>query len=163
MSDANFTFTTSKKICVRIVSTSALAIMGLAVGGVPEVAWRSPSAKPIARISFANRVLAQQFTPEETANYARAGFEVEMLRRQAYQEIKNIINEPPGDIVCDREETLASLDPRVKEITQNFCNQTLEIVQRNNLSVERYNQLKNDYEQQGEFYQQVQNKLLELQ
>lgn len=145
------------KIFIRTISSSILATMGLMGGLVPKISIQPSS------ISLANQAYAQEFTPEEIANYAKAGSEVEQLRRQAYQEIKSITNEPPGNIVCNQEETRENLDPQVQAIANRFCNQILQIPERNNLSNSRYNELTSYYERQDNFYQQVQSVLLKLQ
>ena len=165
MSNANCALPKLNKLYIRILSSTVLSAIGLLGGVVPEISWRSPSLNqpPIVAIALANQAAAQQYTPEEITNYAKAGYQVELLRRQVYEKIKTIINQPPGNIACNDRATLANLNPNVREITESFCRQTLEIVQRNNLSVNRYNELKTDYDRQGSFYQQVQNALLKLQ
>lgn len=144
------------KVCIRLASSSILAAVALVGGFVPDMSARSLSA------SLSSQAHAQDFTPEEIANYAKAGSQVEQLRRQAYQEIKALTNEPPGNIVCNQEETRANLAPQVQAITDRFCNQIMQIPQRNNLSNSRYNELTSYYERQDNFYQQVQNVLLKL-
>ena len=155
------------KLSIRILSSSVLASIGLASGLIPEVesSMRSPNLNVISSItvSLSNNAYAQEFTPEETKNYAKAGYEIELLRRELYQETKNLINEPPPNIVCDVRSTINSLQPEVREIADRFCSQTLEIVKQNNLTVERYNELKTYYDRQDSFYQQVQSILLQLQ
>ena len=134
-----------------------LAGIGLSFGLIPKVSFNSPA------ISFSINAVAQEFTPEEIANYAKAGYEVELLRREVYQEIKTIINEPPPNIVCDRQETFQDLNPNIHEIANRYCNQSQQIVQQNNLSIDRFNELKSYYDRRDDFYQQVQNALLKLQ
>ncbi len=163
----NVDFSSSKlnKIFIRIVSSSLLATISLIGGVAPEISrsyengngWRSPS------ISFSNRAFAQQFTPEETTNYAKAGYQIELLRRQVYKEIKTKINQPPPNIVCDQEETLANLNLTIRQIADRYCSQSQQIVRQNNLSTNRFNELKTYYDRQEDFYQQVQNVLLKLQ
>ena len=163
----NVDFSSSKlnKIFIRIVSSSLLATVSLIGGVAPEIsrsyengnAWRSLS------ISFSDRAFAQQFTPEETENYAKAGYQIELLRRQVYKEIKTKINQPPPNIVCDQEETLTNLNPTIRQIADRYCSQSQQIVQQNNLSNNRFNELKTYYDRQEDFYQQVQNILLKLQ
>ena len=162
----NVDFSSSKlnKIFIRIVSSSLLATISLIGGVAPEISmsyengngWR-PS------ISFSNQAFAQQFTPEETTNYAKAGYQIELLRRQVYKEIKTKINQPPPNIVCDQEETLANLNSTIRQIADRYCSQSQQIVQQNNLSTNRFNELKTYYDRQEDFYQQVQNILLKLQ
>ncbi|WP_229639414.1 DUF4168 domain-containing protein [Waterburya agarophytonicola] len=134
-----------------------LAGIGLISGFIPDISLKSPS------ISFATNAYAQEFTPEETENYAKAGYEVELLRREVYQEIKSLIDEPPPNIVCDRQETLENLNPNVREIANRYCNQSQQIVRENNLSINRFNELKSYYDLRDDFYKQVQNTLLKLQ
>ena len=88
---------------------------------------------------------------------------MELLRRDVYKEIKTLINEPPPNIVCDREETFQDLNPNINGIVNRYCSQSQQIVQQNNLSVNRFNELKGYYDRRDNFYQQVQNTLIELQ
>ena len=150
------------KLYIRILSTTVLASIGLMTGVVPEISKRSPDIN-LALLTISNNAYAQQFTPEETENYAKAGYQVELLRREVYQEIKTLINEPLPNIVCDDRSTLDSLQPEVEEIANNYCDRSRQIVQQNNLTVDRFNELKGYYDRQDSFYQQVQSILLELQ
>ena len=145
-----------KKISIRLLSTTMLAGIGLMNGLVPELSIDSSA------ITFSQQAYAQEFTPEEIGNYAKAGYEVELLRREVYQEIKTLMNEPPPNIVCDRQETLDNLKPDIKAIADRYCNQSQEIVRQNNLSINRFNELKSYYDRRDGFYQEVQNTLLKL-
>ncbi|BAZ43262.1 hypothetical protein NIES4102_02620 [Chondrocystis sp. NIES-4102] len=174
MLNLNLTLPKLNKIYIRIVSSSVLAAIGLSNGWIPEILIK-PSQLRVANqslnigkvyqpvVSFAVYAYSQEFTPEETVNYAKAGYEVEILRRQVYQEIKNTINQTPPDIVCDQQVTLNNLQTNVREIAQRYCTQSQQIVQRNNLTVDRFNQLKTYYDRRDAFYKQVQNVLIKLQ
>ena len=165
MFDANLALPKLNKLSIRILSSSVLASIGLAIGLIPEIQLvRSPELNIIPlTVSLSNKAYAQEFTPDETRNYAKAGYQIELLRRKLYQETKNLINEPPPNIVCDEQSTIDSLQPEVRQIADRFCNQTPEIVKQNNLTIERYNELTTYYNRQDSFYQQVQSILLELQ
>lgn len=165
MLNGNLTLPKLNQLCVRIISSSVLASLGILLGLTPELSVQSSISdrEPLVTVSFSTFVTAQEVSPGETKDYAKAGFEIEMLRRDIYQQIKAIVNQPPGDIVCDRQETLSALKPEVRQLTEQFCNQTIEIVQQNNLSVDRYNELKSYYDRRESFYQQVQEILLNLQ
>ena len=165
MLNGDFILPKLNQLCVRVISSSVLASLGILLGLAPELSVRSSieNQSQLVTVSFSTFVAAQEITPEETNSYAKAGFEIEMLRRDIYQEIKAIVNQPPGDIVCDRQETLEELQPEVKQLTEQFCNQTIEIVRQNNLNVDRYNELTSYYDRQDDFYQQVQKILLKLQ
>lgn len=153
----NFNLSKLSKIHIHFIGSSLLAGIALISGFVPEVSMQSRA------IEFVNNAHAQQFTPEEIQNYAEAGYEVELLRREVYQKIKSAINQPPPNIVCDRQDTLENLQLNIREIANNFCNQSLQIVEQHNLSIDRYNELKSYYDRRDGFYQQVQNVLLKLQ
>lgn len=165
MFNADFALPKLNKLYIRLLNSSVLAAIALMGGVIPEVSLQASTFNnlQITAASSSTNAYAQQFTPEEITNYAKAGYQVELLRRQVYKEIKTMINQPPGDIACDQEETLEDLNPNVREITERFCNQTIDIVQRNNLTVDRYNELKTNYDRQESFYQQVQSVLLKLQ
>jgi hypothetical protein len=162
------------KIYIRLVSSSILAVIGLSNGWIPEISLQSPQPGEVDQpliigktyhpsVAFSVHAYSQQFTPEEAINYAKAGYQVELLRRQVYQEIKTLINQAPPNIVCDQQATLTNLNPNVRAIAERYCNQSQQIVQQNNLTIDRFNQLKNYYDRRDNFYQQVQNNLLKLQ
>ena len=140
-----------------ILTASILSIVSLFGGATPEIL----GTKQL--ISWENTAHAQEYTPQEIYNYARAGFEVEMLRQQVYQEIKSMVNQPPPEITCDRPETLNNIPSNIKGIANNYCARSRQIVRDNNLTIRRFNQLKNRYDRGGSFYQQVQQQLLNLQ
>lgn len=154
------------KLYFRILSSSVLALIGLTAGLIPEISLRSPEdVNQISRltISWSTSAYGQQYSPEEMENYAKAGYEVELLRREVYQEIKNLMGASLPNIVCDQQSTIDSLKPEVQEIANRYCSQSQQIVQQNNLSVNRFNELKTYYENHDTFYHQVQEVLLKLQ
>ena len=143
------------KILFRFFTTGILAATGLFSILVLEVA---PSFSRLPSLAY-----AQDYTENEVTNYAKAGYEVELLRQRVYKDIKSMLNEVPPDIVCNQPETLQSLSGNVRQTVTKYCDDSREIVQRNNLTINRFNQLKTFYDQGGEFYRQVQNVLNELQ
>ena len=163
MLNVDLTFPKLNPIYVRIINSSILASLSIMLGLTPDVSVRSLDASPSIKVSFSNHAFGQQFTPEETENYAKAGYEVELLRREVYQELKNLMNEPPPAIVCDQQSTIDSLKPEAKAIANRYCTQSRQIVQKNNLSINRFNELKTHYDRKDNFYQQVQNILRKLQ
>ncbi|NJL52138.1 MAG: DUF4168 domain-containing protein [Hydrococcus sp. SU_1_0] len=132
-------------------------------GLTPAITINSSNVNSPIILTLANNAYGQQFTPAETESYAKAGYEVELLRREVYQEIKNLINEPPPNILCDQQSTINILKPEIKNIANRYCTESRQIVQRHSLSVNRFNELKTYYDRQDTFYQQVQGVLLKLQ
>ena len=151
------------RLCVRLINSSLLASLGILLGLAPEISVRSSTTTGIASIYWANNAHAQDVTSEETESYAKAGYEVELLRREVYKELKSLMNEPPPNIVCDQQSTIDSLNPEAQEIASRYCTQSRQIVQQNNLSINRFNELKARYDNRDSFYQQVQGVLRDLQ
>lgn len=163
MLNVELTFPKLNQIYVRLISSGILASLGIMLGLTPEISVRSLDATSEVEVSFPNYAFGQQFSPTEIANYAKAGYQVELLRRDVYQELKKLMNETPPDIVCDQQGTIDSLEPKAQAIAQRYCTRSQQIVQQNNLSINRFNQLKSQYDQRGSFYQQVQGILRQLQ
>ena len=151
------------KLCVRLLSSSVLASLSILVGLIPEISGRSPNIAGIVNVSLARNVYAQGFTPEETESYAKTGYEVELIRRELYKELKNLINEPPPNILCDQQSTIDNLEPEAQAIANRYCAKSLQVVQQSNLSISRFNELKARYDAGGEFYEQVQAIIRKLQ
>ncbi|MDJ0633514.1 MAG: DUF4168 domain-containing protein [Xenococcaceae cyanobacterium MO_188.B29] len=142
------------KVLFRFLTTGILAATGLFGILVIEVSF------PFSRISSVAH--AQDYTQNEVTSYAKAGYEVELLRQRVYKEIKSMLNQAPPDIVCNRPETFENLPDNVRDTVSQYCDDSERIVQRHNLSIDRFNQLKSFYDRGGEFYQQVQNVLKEF-
>ena len=157
MLTVNFAACNLSKICSRIIKVSSLASLGIMLGLVPQFPPQYYS------ISFEYNAYARDYTQQEMINYARAGWQIEMLRRKTYQEIKQETNQRPPNIVCNRPETIAQLSQNIRIIASNYCQGTINIIEDNNLSIERFNELKRDYDRGGEFHQQVQQMLIRLQ
>jgi len=163
MLNVDLTLPKLNQLWVRLISSSILASFGVFSGLTPEIAINSSNLNSPIIVTLANKAYGQQFTPAETESYAKAGYEVELLRRKVYQEIKNLIKEPPPNILCDQQSTIDILQPEIKNIANRYCTQSRQIVQRHSLSVNRFNELKTYYDRQDTFYQQVQGVLLRLQ
>ena len=153
----NLTGNKLNQIKLSMMAAGILAAMSVISGIVPQISWQSRS------LNWHDKAHAQEYTPEEVYNYAKAGFEVELLRQKAYQEIKSLVNEPPPELACDRPETIDNIPANARGIANDYCDRTQQIVRQNNLSVERFNELKDNYDRGGAFFQQVQQQLLILQ
>lgn len=146
-----------KKFCIYIVNISLLTTIGILGGIVPNISDKEQS------ISLDYYAYAQSYTQQEIINYSQAGYQIELLRQQTYHQIKTLINQRPPNITCNQPGTLQNLDPNIRGIANNYCNNTMRIIRANNLTVQRFNQLKQFYDQRGEFHQRVQQMLLEVQ
>jgi hypothetical protein len=157
MLTANSTQINWTRILSRFFTASFLSAIALLGGFVPEV------SRQIPKLVFSFSAYAQDFSQQEVVNYTKAVYQVELLRRQVYDRLKETTSEPPSGIVCDRPDTYSHLTDNVREIVVNHCDRFKEIVRENNLSVSRFNELKSYYDRGDGFYQQVQNVLIEMQ
>ena len=145
------------KINRSLITAGILAVTSILSGITPKISPQSNF------LNWNNAVYAQEYTSEEIYNYAKAGLEVERLRQQVYQEIKSMVDEPPPEITCDRPETISNVPNNIRNIVNNYCYRSRQIVRENNLSIQRFNQLKTYYDRRGSFHQEVQQELLNLQ
>ncbi len=165
MLTVHFSFDRPNPRFIRVFLTVLLSAFGVVSGFVPEV---KPEIKPqfgevSLGLNFSTIARAQNFTQQEVVNFARAGFAVEMLRQKVYREIKEIIDRPPPNIVCNQPETISNLSNDIRGIVDDYCKQSTKIILDNNLTIARYNQLKKLYDREGAFYQQVQSVLIQMQ
>jgi len=146
-----------KKISTYLVNISILATIGILSGFTPSIDGKE------SKFSFDHAAYAQSYTQQDILNYSRAGLQIELLRQQTYHDIKTTINQRPPTITCNQPTTLQNLSPNIRGIANNYCNNTMRIIRDNNLTVQRFNQLKKYYDQGDDFYQQVQQRLLDVQ
>lgn len=142
------------KILLRFFTTGILAATGFFSILVLEV------APPLSLTPLT--AYAQNYTPNEVTNYAKAGYEQELLRLRIHRQIKSILKRTPPNIVCDQPRTYQNLPNNLTSIVQNYCNDSSRIIESHGLTVDRFNQLKRMYDRGGEFRRQVQKVLNEL-
>ena len=148
---------TVQQSCHRMFQVSILAILGIMLGIVPQFSAESYN------FTFDSSAYARSYTEQEMKNYARAGWQIELLRRRTYQEIKKETNQRPPNIVCNQPVTINQLPQNIRSIARNYCQETTNIIRNNNLTIQRFNELKKDYDHGGEFHRQVQQMLIHLQ
>jgi hypothetical protein len=100
----------------------------------------------------------------EMMNYARSLLKMEPARQQALQDIKKIIGDgdvPP--IICNDSNSITKLPEKARGIAVNYCQRSQKIVEENQLSIDRFNgitiQLQNNEDLKGQIY----NRLLRIQ
>lgn len=140
-----------------MLNISILAILGIMLGITPQFSPKSPN------FTFNSSASARDYSEQEMKNYARAGWQIELLRRRTYQEIKKETNRRPPNIVCNQPATVEQLPQNIRSIASNYCYETTNIIRNNNLSIQRFNELKRSYDNGGEFHQQIQQMLIDLQ
>lgn len=142
----------------RAVIVGALTTMGLLSGLVPNLSASSPN------IVFGSSASAQSsaVSESEVTNYATIVMTVEPARQAAYGTIKkrNGGNVPP--IVCNDQQSLARLNPNIRNVATNFCNQYTQIVKRNGMTITRFNEITVMQQADPDLQNRIKNALLRL-
>jgi len=100
----------------------------------------------------------------EIVSYAQAVLAMEPSRQQAFSEIKKIIG--GGDIpqiVCNDAQSMNSLPRKARDIAVNYCNRSQKIVEENGLSIERFNKITVEIQNDSNLKRQIYNTLIRLQ
>lgn len=123
----------------------------------------------IAAVGLASSALVLSYkadaqTPTEIRNYAKSILAMEPKRRQAFEEIKKLIGggEIP-QIVCSDSNSLNGLPNKARDIAVNYCNSSQQIVEQNGLSINDFNKLTVQLQNNENLKTQVYNTLIDLQ
>jgi hypothetical protein len=146
----------SSRSSVRFMSRSlwvgSLATIGLLCGWVPSLQHPASSSLPGTlnglsdslsfNLSFDSTAYAQAaITDSEIQSYARSVLQIEPIRQAAYDGIKRASGAEVPPILCHRPSSLNSLDPNIRSIAIDYCNQAIAIVESNNLTITRFNEI----------------------
>lgn len=112
----------------------------------------------------ANAQTPQPVNRNEIISYAQAVLGMEPARQQAFDEIKKIMGEQEiPKIICNDPKSISSLPKKAQDIAVNYCQRSQKIVQENGLSVERFNRITIDIQNDDNLKRQISNTLLDLQ
>lgn len=117
---------------------------------------------------FSSKVEAQSPPPSvsnsELDKYAKAVLAMESGRQQAFDEIKKILG--TGDIpkiICNEPSSLNGLPAKAKDIAVNYCSRSQKIVEDNGLTIQRFNDITKQLQNDESIKKQMYNTLLRLQ
>lgn len=128
----------SSFLATRSLWIGAIAILGI-LGYFPKLSISPSQAWP--ELSFTAAAQAQAVGDNELYTYVRAAFEMEMLRRRTYNIISSINNGSVPEISCRNQAAIDNLGGEVAEVARNFCNQSSQVLQRYEMSPNRFNQI----------------------
>lgn len=134
MTIANSSRFTLKKILWRSLLAGVLSALGLLAGVAPNLGGRSL----VEEIN--SSAYAQTITDEEVANYAKSVLQIEPLRQQLYNQIKQLIGTPPP-ISCNDPISSNQLTGLARNIADSYCEQSKIIVEENSLTIRRFNEI----------------------
>jgi hypothetical protein len=141
----------------RFLMISFLATIAVAGGIVPNLEPTSP------QLTFGSTAQAEDFTAQEVTNYARAVLQIETLRQQAYQDIQQIIDKQPPDIVCNAPSSFSSLPANAKKIATSFCQTSKKIVENSGLTVSQFNTITSTAQSNKTLERRIQEAMLRIQ
>ncbi|MDZ8189753.1 MAG: DUF4168 domain-containing protein [Nostoc sp. ChiSLP02] len=118
--------------------------------------------------SFSSSSKAYAQTPPvnntEIKNYAQAVLTMEPARQNAFEEIKKLIgNGEIPKIVCNDSNSINGLPRKAQDIAVNYCTRSQKIVEENGLSIDRFNKITIELQNNNNLKQEVYNTLLILQ
>lgn len=123
------------RILSRSLLAGVLSTFGLLTGLVPTLSHRAPG------IVFDAAAYAQAVRVDELTKYAKSVLDIEPLRQQAYNDIKKLLGDdtvPPID--CSDLDSL-SAKKDVRAIAVNFCQKSKTLVEQNDLTIKRFNEI----------------------
>jgi hypothetical protein len=135
-----------------------IAIAALLSGRVPLLL----AAKP--EMTWSHAAQAQQVTDQELRQYGQALLIIEPMRQAAYDEIKRILGtaDVPA-IACHRPSSLNNLRPEIREIAITYCNRSIEVVERFDLTITQFNRITVQLQRNSDLASRLQEILVQLQ
>jgi hypothetical protein len=147
-----------ERLLPQTLTVSLLSTAGLLLGLVPALQPQS------LELSFNQAAHAQAVTSEEVRNYARSVLAIEPIRQTAYNEIKRISgSEQVPPIACHRPDSLNNLGREIREIAVQYCNDSITVVEDNDLSINRFNTITSSLQSDPSLATRIQEELLRLQ
>jgi len=147
----------------KTLLVSVLAVTGLFSGVVPTLERNFTPVLNFSSLAFA-QTPPPEITNTEILNYARSVLAIEPIRQVAYDEIKRILGSrqvPP--IACHRRQRLNNLDGSIRQIAITYCNRAIQIVESNNLTINRFNVITVQMHDDSALASQIREQLLQLQ
>jgi hypothetical protein len=128
---------------VQALVVSTLSTVGLLLGVVPSF---KPAPAGSFHLSLSQAAYAQAdpqaVSNDEVQSYARSVLAIEPIRVKAYQEIQQMTGSDDVPVVaCHRPSSLSELPENIRDVAVDYCNQAISIVERNNLTITRFNQI----------------------
>jgi hypothetical protein len=147
-------------------------LQALVVGTVSTVGFLSgvvPALHPsLLQVRFENAVYAQSpasaVSEQEIQSYARSVLAIEPVRVAAYKKIKQMMGSGDVPVVaCHRPSSLSNLPDNIRDVAVDYCNQAIAIVERNNLTITRFNQITLAHEDDRDLSNRIQQVINQIQ
>ena len=149
---------------VRPLIVSIISALGLISGLVPSLQISPLDRTASVVISNSAYAQANAITSDEVQNYARSVLAIEPVRQEAYNQIKQITGDRDVPaIACHQPNSLNNLNRDIREIAVDYCNQSIAIVEQNDLTIGRFNVITTSQQSDPDLQQRIQEELIRLQ
>lgn len=135
----------------------AFATVGVLSGVAPDLSARSNA------LIFSSAAYAQAISNTEVTNYARSVLVMEPVRQTAFTEIKKMISGDIPPIVCHKPGSLNALPGNARKIAVNYCKRSQEIVESNGLTINRFNAITVNLQNNPDLKRRIHNELIRIQ
>jgi hypothetical protein len=158
-----FSLLTSKWLS-RSLLAAILSTMSCFTGLTPSI-----SLKSAAILDFNSAASAQQSAPSlsaaEITNYARSLLDIEPLRQEYYNQIKQGLTgrQQMPQIICSDTDSVNNLPRNIREEAIAYCQKSIEIVEKNGLTIQQFNNITNLLTQDTRILERITAELLRLQ
>jgi hypothetical protein len=152
--------TVLSQMLIKPVFIATFALLGILGGVVPQLTPTSSAH----RLSFDTRAVAQAFSADEIASYAKAALAIERLRQPAFSEIKQMLGANTMPVVlCNQSDSANRLPTDARRIFIEYCQEAKNIVETNGLSSGRFNEIRTMLRSNPDLQQKVKAELVRLQ
>jgi hypothetical protein len=131
----------SIQLLLQVLVVGTLSTVGVLLDIAPS---SSPTSFSPTSFNFTvgSAAYAQAVSDQEVQSYAQSVLAIEPIRQAAYNKIKQISGSSEVPVVaCHRPSSLSNLPESIRDIAVDYCNQAIAIVERNNLTITRFNQI----------------------
>lgn len=123
-----------RQTLLQCLAAGTLSALGILAGAVPSLG--------LDGVKFERAAYAQAVSDQEIQSYARSVLAIEPVRVAAYNQIKQMSGSSDVPVVaCHRPSSLSNLPDSIRDIAVEYCNQAISIVESNNLTITRFNQI----------------------
>lgn len=152
MNASFFNQVSSSRLWANLAISGALSTCAVLAAIVPSISFTKIG------LETSSAAYAQSVEPQQITQYARAAYEIEQMRQRDYAEAKRLMGgNVPGD-VCRQ----PNIPPDVKAICARFLGNSAEIICKNELTVNQFNEITRLRQTNPQVQQQVQSELLKI-
>ncbi|MCL2938030.1 MAG: DUF4168 domain-containing protein [Trichodesmium sp. MAG_R02] len=157
-----------QRLLSRSLLVATLSTLGLMINITPKWFNLSLSSISTGAVYAQESLIDQAVAPEEVTKYAFSVLEIENLRIGVYREIQNEYQkQSPGGsvppIICNQKSSFDDLEKKIQVIAVGYCNEAKKIIEKNNLTVSRFNEITQIQRKYETWREKIQAELVRIQ